>query len=190
MRYLQAFESDVRPDFAALEQALLGFQSPTNTQTYRHLLHEVLLPLSTTFLNHSPFKIANACHSVSHAFRENFRRLPEVGSLFALAITVGNVYYRGENIYQASHDSIRDLIRTGPRDGEELPVHVWLTLEDMTVLDLTILSSLRQQGRHDGDQDGMLVWKASDPGDFYFEPLLVDNLFATRVDHITMVYAD
>lgn len=93
-------------------------------------------------------------------------------------------------IYQASRDSIGDLIRTGPRDGEDLPVHVWLTLGDMTVLDLTILASLRQQGRDDGGQDGILVWKASDPGDFLFEPLLLDNLFATRVDNITMVYAD
>jgi len=190
MRYLQAFEPDVRPDFAALKQALLRFQSPANAQTYQHLLHQVLLPLSTTFLEHSPFKIANACHSVSHAFRETFRRLPEFGPLFELAITVGNVYYRGENIYQASRDSIGDLIRTGPRDGEDLPVHVWLTLGDMTVLDLTILASLRQQGRDDGGQDGILVWKASDPGDFLFEPLLLDNLFATRVDNITMVYAD
>ncbi len=57
-------------------------------------------------------------------------------------------------------------------------------------IELTILASLRQQERYDGDQDGMLVWKASDPGDLYFEPLLIDNLFASRVDHITMVYPD
>jgi len=75
----------------------------------------------------------------------------------------------------------------GPRDGEDLPVHVWLTVEDMTVLDLTILASLRHRGQYEGHSEGMLVWKANDPGDFLFEPLLVDNLFATRVDNVTLI---
>lgn len=189
VRYLETFQSGPQPDYDAMRRGLLGFQSPSNTPTYQSLLVEVLHPLSASFLAHSPFKIAHACHSVSHAFRHNFRSLPEVGQAFELAITVGNVYYRGENIYQASRNSIQELIQRGPRSGEELPVHVWLTLEDMTVLDLTVLASLRYHGRYDGENEGMLVWNESDPGDFRFEPLLVDNLFATRVDNITMVYA-
>ncbi|QKL52926.1 hypothetical protein HI795_14275 [Ralstonia solanacearum] len=60
----------------------------------------------------------------------------------------------------------------------------------MTVLDLTVLARLRHHGRHDGEHEGMLVWKESNPGNFHFEPQLVDNLFATRADNITMVYAD
>lgn len=187
IRYLETFQPAPRPNYAAMRRGLLNFQSSANAPTYQSLLHEVLLPFSTSFLARSPFKVAHACHSVSHAFRHNFRSLPEVGDAFELAITIGNVYYRGENIYHANRDRIRDLILRGPRAGEELPVHVWLTLEDMTVLDLTVLASLRHQGRYDGERDGMLVWKESEPGDFFFEPLLVDNLFATRVDNITMV---
>ena len=34
----------------------------------------------------------------------------------------------------------------------------------------------------------MLGSKEDDPGDFRFEPLLFGNLFATRVDTITLVY--
>jgi hypothetical protein len=187
MRYLEFFQSDSMPDYAEIRRALLGFQSAANAEMYRGLLEEVLLPLGASFLANSPFKVANSCHSVSHAFRHSFRNLPSVGEVFELAITVGNVSYRGENIYQASRDRIRDLIMQGPRDGEDLPVHVWLTVEDMTVLDLTILASLRHRGQYEGHSEGMLVWKANDPGDFLFEPLLVDNLFATRVDNVTLI---
>ncbi|ENZ78058.1 hypothetical protein OR214_02334 [Ralstonia pickettii OR214] len=187
MRFLEFFQSDSMPDFTEVRRALLGFQSAENEPMYRGLLEEVLLPLGAAFLANSPLKVANSCHSVSHAYRHNFRNLPGVGDVFELAVTVGNIYYRGENIYQASRDSIRDLIMQGPRDGEDLPVHVWLTLEDMTVLDLTILASLRHRGQYEGPSEGMLVWRENDPGDFLFEPLLVDNLFATRVDNVTLI---
>ncbi|WP_439892840.1 hypothetical protein ACS7SF_23210 (plasmid) [Ralstonia sp. 25C] len=189
VRYLETFQPGQRLDYAAMRRGLLGFQAPRKAQTYQSLLDGVLLPLSTSFLARSPLHVAHACHSVSHAFRHNFRSLPDVGHAFELALTVGNVYYRGENIYQASRSCIRDLILRGPRNGEELPVHVWLTLEDMTILDLTILASLRHHGRYDGESDRMLVWKENEPSDFHFEPLLVDNLFATRVDDTTMVSA-
>lgn len=190
VRYLEVFQSDAMPDYTEMGRTLLSFQSAENAPMYRRLLEEVLLPLGRSFLANSPFKVANSCHSVSHAFRHNFCNLPGVGEMFELAVTVGNVYYRGENIYQVSRDSIRDLVKRGPRDGEVLPVHVWLTLEDMTVLDLTILASLRHRGQYDGHSDGMLVWNANEPGDFIFEPLLVDNLFATRVDNVTLVHPD
>ena len=167
MRYLEVFQSESVPDYTEIRRALLSFQSAGNAPMYRRLLEDVLLPLGSSFLANSPLNVANSCHSVSHAFRHNFRNLPGVGEMFELAVTVGNVYYRGENIYQTSRESIRELIMQGPRDGEELPVHVWLTVEDMTVLDLTILASLRHRGQFDGRSDGMLVWNASDPGDSF-----------------------
>lgn len=39
---------------------------------------------------------------------------------------------------------------------------------DLTVLDLTVLASLRHHGCHDGEHEGMLVWKESNPGNFHF----------------------
>jgi len=188
VRYLEVFQPEAKQDYSELRRVLRSFQSSESAPVYQGLLEEVLLPFSASFLARSPFRVANACHSVSHAFRHNFRSLPGVGEMFEVAITVGNVYYRGENIYQASRESIRGLIEQGPRDGEELPVHVWLTIEDMTVLDLTILASLRHRGQYVGTDKGALVWKESNPGDFHFEPLLVDNMFATRVDNITLVH--
>ena len=62
----------------------------------------------------------------------------------------------------------------------------WLTLDDMTVLDLTVHTKLLYKG-YKGPKlkaEKPLIWDLSIPGDLDFVPVLVDNHFMYKVDII------
>jgi hypothetical protein len=190
VRFLGEFEPEfaARFDHAAIRKALDDFQSPIMKPEYATLVGRVIAPFGEIHVSKAPVDVERACHTVSHGFRENFKSL-SVGGAFELAITVGNVFFREENIYNVTREEVRRQIHGGPRGGHDLPVHVWLTLEDMTVIDLTVLTTLRRKGIDISTPKGsVLVWRESDKSDFRFEPLLVDNLFATRVDNLSKTY--
>lgn len=124
------------------------------------------------------YEIAHSCHATSHYFAQ------EVAGQIGVAVTIGNVYFRGTNVYGVTREKIEDLIREGFNRERFVDVHVWLTTADMTVLDLTVLSSLTALGYTEAPSSSnrVLVWNEKIPGDLEFEPLLVDNDFYYKVE--------
>lgn len=123
----------------------------------------------------------------SHARSDDFFRFwqeTKWGEDFHLMVTIGNIYYKGKNIYDTSVDKIRDILAAGVEPGRELNLHVWLTLEDMTVLDLTVLTTMAAKGFDTSgySESEVLIWRDGQPSDFVYEPLLVDNNFYEKVD--------
>jgi hypothetical protein len=127
--------------------------------------------------------LANRCHAVSHGFLKTWQSHP-VSTQHPLFVTVGNVHFRGEDIYGLTPDKLRAILAEGRKPRHNLDFHVWLTWADMTVFDLSILPSLAAMGRlAPGEASaGVVVWREDQPGDFHFEPLLVDNDFFLKVD--------
>jgi len=134
------------------------------------------------YVQRLPSPAAHSCHAVSHGFLQTWNASP-YGRAYPLAITIGNVWFRGQNVYGATRQTILDVLAAGPQAGKKLPVHVWLTLDDMTVFDLSILASLPRLGfdRVDRSQS-VLRWKEGAASDFAYEPLLVHNDFFSLVD--------
>lgn len=128
--------------------------------------------------------IEHSCHATSHGFAETFNSLPFADEV-PLAITIGNIYYKGKNIYGVTHRKIEHILTKGFEPEKTIDVHVWLTLVDMTVLDLTVLSTLHALGLSEVAPtrgNSVLVWNQGSHPEIEFEPLLVDNDFFSKVD--------
>jgi len=188
LRFLAKLEKQYRksePNFDEFRKALLQNQGDKLKREYETLRSKVLQPLAETYVKRAGAygEIARACHSVSHGFYETWNRTKFAES-FPLTVTIGNVYYKEECIYNVSKSSIKRILNEGNQVATTLDVHVWLTLDDLTVIDLSIISSLIKMGKVDESavQNPILIWREIEPSDFCFEPLLVDNNFFRKVD--------
>jgi hypothetical protein len=167
---LESFRADTRQ-----------FQIGIGQREYTKIKRE-LSAFARYYLKNIPTQVAHSCHAISHGFRETWTP-GKHGEQFPLTVTIGNVYFSGQNIYGATPKTVLDLIAAGPVAGEDLPVHVWLTLDDMTVLDLTILQSLPRLGFGNIQQDSpVLVWDERMTSHFDYEPLFIHNHFFNLVD--------
>ena len=165
-----------------------------DSEDLRLAMHQLISDMAHYFVegrnNMNPGSIAHQCHIVSHGFKAFFDQncsQPSLPQFVNLKLTVGNVFYKGENIYKATKRTVRETIEAGRRLDRKLDVHVWLTASDMTVYDLSIIPTLRAKGHNiDSEVDPLIVWRQGDKSDFIYKPLVVDNEFADKVDIISM----
>ncbi|RUO73301.1 hypothetical protein [Idiomarina ramblicola] len=120
--------------------------------------------------------IGRKCHIVNDNFIRNYNDISK-GYPIKMYMTIGNVYFKNEIQYEEQTvDTLKSIIKKGP-SAEPLDTHVWLTLEDGCVLDLTLLNS----GGVDR-KTPLFLWSPTVESDYYFQPLLFDNGFANKVD--------
>lgn len=201
LRFLTKLDKAYRkmqPDFSVIAENIHSNQTGELREVYDSMREGLLKCAAEDYLNKqgSLSMLANSCHGLSHAFhliwgsltKNNF----EVGSTFPLSVTIGNVFYKNENIYNLSKSSLKRILNEGKHTEKSLDVHVWLTWDDMTVLDLSIISTLIRREKLDRPDDGSLalIWTEDDPGDYWFEPILVDNDFFNKVDSGHLEYLD
>jgi len=141
----------------------------------------IIKAFAELYLKHRPAPIAHNCHAVSDGFLKTWEST-QCSQGLPLTITIGNVWFRNQNIYGATAQTVLDLLSEGPVARKKLPVHVWLTLDDMTVFDLTILALLPLLGSKSTDQSSVLVWRDGVSNEFSYEPLLIHNGFFGLVD--------
>lgn len=127
--------------------------------------------------------IEHSCHAISHGFFETWQQLP-YSEAFPLAVTIGNVWIKGRNLYEVTRPSLERLLLEGFNPDSNVDVHVWLTMSDMTVIDLTIMSTLNALGLSQTpyEKNRAVFWHETRPSDLSYEPLLVDNQFFTKVE--------
>lgn len=170
-------------DISLYRDHIAALQTPEMREQYVKPI-EVLTALSEAYVENFPGNLANKCHAVSHGFLRSWET-SDFGDVFPLAVTIGNVYYKGQCIYNVSKSALKKILSIGKDTEEKLNVHVWLTLDDMTVFDLTVLSSLAAMEITPPIPVGespVLVWREESPGDFNYEPLLIHNAFFDLVD--------
>lgn len=152
----------------------------------RKMTASTLLPFAEIYTSACAERgpIEHSCHAISHGFAETFLNTTLKESL-PLAITIGNVWFKGANIYGVTRDKVDAVIRHGFDASKTIDVHVWLTLSDMTVIDLSILSTLHSLGLTDSEPPAgnrVMLWRDEVRSDFKYEPLLVDNDFYSKVE--------
>jgi hypothetical protein len=172
-------EEQARPDFTALARFL---EHSRHDRSALGGARSLLKRFPDYFVLRYPGELAHACHAASAGFLMNWQASAPEDVPVTLSLTVGSVSYKGRPLFQTSRSAVADLVRAGPAPGVDLPVHAWLTLDDMTVIDLSIVSTLIKRGELAGSVDPVLFWHEDEPGEFVFEPVLVDNLFFERVD--------
>ena len=133
--------------------------------------------------------VINKCHAVSQGFWELLQRY-EFSSAFSANITIGNVFFKGRNIYNLSKNKLKYIINEGHSLTKSLDVHVWITFENMTVFDLTIIPTLLHMGlisEKEFKDNPVLTWREDLESEFNYIPLLVDNEFMHRVDKAIII---
>lgn len=129
--------------------------------------------------------LGRRCHVVSDSFLTKFREHIPHDRMVGLLMTIGEVCYRGRSVYDVTRERAAQVYVRGFQPAQTLDVHVWLTFEDMTIVDLTVMASLLRLGwlgMKEYERAPVIVGRAETLMDFQYIPYLVDNDFALRVD--------
>lgn len=192
LRYL----GELYPEWIVPKEKLEGlsdvidFNRSAEGQAFYSKGHEVLASVARHWLGTLPHQIEHNCHALAGGFLKVWEQFP-LAEAMPLSVTIGNVYFKGTNVYRATRESIADVLRAGHSDAQ-LNLHVWLTVDDMTVLDLGIKHSLAALGLRSpvtGNESPVLVWRESNSGAYRYEPLLINNRFFELVDAGEFRYA-
>jgi hypothetical protein len=145
----------------------------------------VLTTLAHRFVAaHDPRQeLGRRCHVFSDHFNRQWRNVPN--NPIWLLLTIGEVKYKGDSVYDISEFDVIRTVKRGFRPDEPLNVHAWLTLEDMTIIDLTLMASLLRLNRFTEPEYRkmpVVIGKPDELADFEYTPFLVDNDFVARVD--------
>lgn len=101
-----------------------------------------------------------------------------------MTLTVGDVSFKGKKLFDASRQTMKSVVANGISTKDKQLFHVWLTLADMSVVDLTIINQLTIKGllqESDSNNQLLNVWRSERKGDFEYHPLLVDDDFLSRL---------
>lgn len=101
-----------------------------------------------------------------------------------MTLTVGDVSFNDQRLFNASRDTIHQAVAHGISTKDDQQFHVWLTLADMTVIDLTINSQLLDLGLMkpaENAQQLLNVWRPERSGKFSYHPVLIDDEFLLRL---------
>lgn len=123
------------------------------------------------------------CLADSHVFLKACIEQKVINEKY-MTLTVGDVSYKGDKLFNASRQTMESAIANGISTKDEPLFHVWLTLADMTVIDLTIFRQLVGRGllqQHDLAEKQLQVWRPERCGDFDYHPVLVDDEFLSRL---------
>jgi len=107
-----------------------------------------------------------------------------------MTLTVGDVSFDGESLFKTTRQTIEDCVANGISTVDQPGFHVWLTLVDMTIIDLTIVRmlagerKLRAPDPHAPEQ-WLNVWRPERKGRFDYHPILIDDDFLYRLQKRT-----
>ncbi|EMN7239599.1 hypothetical protein WB855_004584 [Vibrio parahaemolyticus] len=193
-KFLEKFEPELvamKVDYSKLAKTYRNISgqhvSPSYQGLHKHLLQAAKFS-AENFAKQQP--IEHQCLSVHFNF-QNWLKQQKLGEYTDFKLTIGNVYYKGSNVYKTSKTKIKQMIKRGPQLNETLDLHVWLTLDDMTIYDLSIIPTLRAKGYIKGKRESspeVLVLRPGEESDYEYRPLLVDDGFFHRVDKIRGIY--
>ena len=126
------------------------------------------------------------CLADSHVFLQACVEQQIVNEKY-MTLTVGDVSYKGNRLFNADRLTMEAVVSKGISTQDEPLFHVWLTLADMTVIDLTIIRQLQQKQlipAGDTSDQPLHVWRAERPGQFDYFPILVDDDFLSRLQKV------
>jgi len=97
-------------------------------------------------------------------------------------VVIGDVLVDGESYFGATSDSIYADLETGYEHNKPIDAHTWITLEDGTIIDLTILASYAtKQGRSLPELDEAIYISASPHKNFVHIPYHLGPEYVIKV---------
>lgn len=126
---------------------------------------------------------AYQCLADSHTFLEASVQQRLVHKNY-MTLTIGDVSFDGKPLFNATQATLQSCVSDGISTGDRQRFHVWLTLADMTVIDLSIVAYLVEHqllSEPVRSEDWLNVWRAERQGRFDYHPLLIDDAFLSRL---------
>ncbi len=125
------------------------------------------------------------CLADSHTFLRSCLDHKYVNPRY-MTLTVGDVSVDGHRLYNTTQETISAAVTTGISTVDTPKFHVWLTLADMTVIDLTLVRQLATMGRISEPQSieperWLTVWREERKGNLDYHPILIDDDFLARL---------
>lgn len=162
------------------------YRDVSKNQDMAEFVRETILQAAKTFVRNTPYGVADQCHSISQQF---FERCRDIGltDYCGLAITVGNIEYKGKEVYPTSREHVASALEDGFSPDKPLDLHVWITTVNMFVIDLTVIPTLIGKGLakpKDFKGSDVVVAKNGVKKTLRYRPILHDDEFMYKVDRI------
>jgi hypothetical protein len=156
-----------------------------NDELFRNMILHESGRINSFLEKRDPFsEISNRCAYICHHIIGPCSRLRPFEAS-RVALTVGAVHHKGENTFNVTRDSVISVMKIGYNPKCGYRIHAWLTVENMTILDPTILANLLKNEKISGESYVHCRTLVHDPDvadEFEFTPFLVDNSFFVKTD--------
>lgn len=170
-------------DMKLLESMFVKTSGQAMDEPFFSLRQKICRLAQTYAADRSTKSFAYQCLADSHTFLQACIDQRIIDERY-MTLTVGDVSYSNKRLYGASRETINLAIKHGISTRDKQQFHVWLTLADMTVVDLTINSQLTESGtktRQEFDAQPLNVWRPERCGKFNYHPVLIDDDFLKRL---------
>ncbi|WP_413494053.1 hypothetical protein [Shewanella baltica] len=97
-------------------------------------------------------------------------------------VTIGDVHVKGKSYFNTSPQVIQEEMEQGFVPNAPIQAHAWITLEDGTILDLTILSSLANKEKRKIPKMIKAIFRSDEPArkDLTHIPYMLGPMFIIR----------
>jgi len=184
--YRAQFDADFSLDDASKRKLQQTFAQTSDKAVEEPFfsIRQRLCSLAQTYASDNSVKRFNyQCLADSHTFLKTCLEQNIVQKNY-MTLTVGDVAYKGSRLFNTSHHSIAQAISHSISTVDTPTFHVWLTLADLTVIDLTVINQLIAMGQIEScdDRDQWAnIWRHERKGNFDYIPILSDDDFFSRL---------
>lgn len=129
--------------------------------------------------------LVNRCHEVSQNFADVITELNKEPGIERkpLFITIGNVKFEDEYLYKADFESLEKRFQDGLKSKVPMDFHVWITLPDLSIIDMTLHASmLNDEGNEDINACQLITDIDGSSSPFEYEPLFVHTDIMSLID--------
>lgn len=166
-----------------LEQTFKNTAAKSMQEPFFSIRQRVCSLAQTFAADQSAEAFSYQCLADSHTFLQACLKEREVKEQY-MTLTVGDISFDGKKLFGTSRQTLQQAVETGISTRDTPKFHVWLTLVDMTVIDLTIALYLIKTEHIEpptSDDQWLTVWRPERKGRLDYHPMLIDDKFLSRL---------
>ncbi|MBU1667665.1 hypothetical protein KKC13_04545 [bacterium] len=133
--------------------------------------------------------IVNRCNDVSKNFLEYLEKINYQSTAYnkPLFLTIGNVKLEGEDLFTIDNNTLKEKISSCEKYTTPIDFHVWITLPDLSILDMTLDASLLDsEGIRNINSCNMITWREDllnpYPLKLEYQPLYIHTDISLLID--------
>lgn len=129
--------------------------------------------------------IVNRCNDVSRFFLDYLNAIDHKSVIYdkPLFITIGNVKLNQVYLFDIDTTNLSEKISNDTKYTNPIDFHVWVTLPDLSIIDMTLDGSLKYDcGNFDIESYKIIMWREDKECDLEYEPLYIHTNIRLLID--------